>query len=98
MGLLLRLQTIQDPVICAAICQMHSAVQESRKVSATGASTAIAASWRMVLDSPAYRGWQALRPKLLRSPMVAPIRLVGRFPLTLIVQPVLRINLPRFIV
>ncbi len=47
---------------------MHSAIQESRKVSATGASSAIVASRSMVLDSPACRGWQALRPKLLGSP------------------------------
>ncbi len=61
-------QNIQDPVTRAVISHMYSAVQESRKVSATGASTAIAASRRMVLDSPACRGWQALWPKLLSSP------------------------------
>ncbi len=47
---------------------MHSAIQESQKVSATEASTAIVASRRMVLDTPACHGWQPLRPKLLSSP------------------------------
>ncbi len=64
----LKQQNIQDPVTRAVISHMHSAIQESRKVSATGASSAIAASCRMVLDSPACHGWQALRPKLLGSP------------------------------
>ncbi len=63
----LKQQNIEDTVTRAVISHMHSAVQESRKVSATGASTAIAASRCMVLDSPACRGWQALWPRLLSS-------------------------------
>ena len=64
----LKEQNLQEPAIHAVIHQMHAAVQESRRVSVTGTSTAIAASRHMVLNSPACCGWQALRPQLLESP------------------------------
>ncbi len=50
------------------ISYMHDTIQESWSTSAYGASTAIVASCHMVMDSPACRGWQAVKPQLLGSP------------------------------
>ena len=69
-----------DPVLSAVSSRLHSAVQESRQTSAQGASVAIAAQHRMVLDASPFRDSRTLRSMLLATPYVGNSLFGGQFP------------------
>ncbi len=69
-----------DPVLSAVSSRLHSAAQEFRQTSAQGASVAIAAQRRMVLDASPFRDSQTLRSTLLATPYVGNSLFGGLFP------------------
>ncbi len=68
-----------DPVLKAVCNYLHGAIQESRLTSAQGASVAIAAQCRMILDASAFQDCQPLRATLLSTPFVGSSLFGGQF-------------------
>ncbi len=81
--LFLKQQNIQDPAIHAVVYNINDAIQEPCKTLASEGSSDNAVSRRMVLDSPAWHGWQSLEPQILASPYVGTNLFSGSFTLWL---------------
>ncbi len=69
----------QDPVLEAVCKKLHGAIRESRQTSARGASVAIAAQRRLVVDASAFRDCRDLRSSLLATPFVGSSLFGGQF-------------------
>ncbi len=68
-----------DPVLKAVCNHLHGAIQESRVTSSQGASVAIAAQRRMILDASSFRDCRPLRATLLSTPFVGSSLFGGQF-------------------